>query len=178
MRIQSNYAVWRTQIRPNKRGRVHPFGWISYNGESVAYKGAAGDLRTLQVYSPAAIPTYTRARRTTSPSSTSERDSDGNLTVTASDPVHFLRTRVDDPPARHRGHWAAYHAHDAVPALRDGAGLQRQRAAPAPARGVEREISAMVREHFEQQRAAAGEAAGQEAAEGDKETALEGVELA
>jgi hypothetical protein len=176
MRIQSNYAVWRTQIRPNKRGRVHPFGWISYNGESVAYKGAAGDLRTLQVYSPAAIPDlYTSETDNIAIIDQRQRDSDGNLTVTASEPADFLRTWLTTPLpdivdigqlimrmmlARRCEMVLGFNA----------SGLHlHQRAA------WEREISAMVREHFEQQRAAAVEPAGEEAGEGDEETALEGV---
>ena len=176
MRIQSNHAVWRTQMRPNKHGRVHPFGWISYTGESVAYKGAAGDLRTLQIYSPAAIPDlYTSETDNIAIIDQRQRDSDGNLTVAASDPIDFLRTWLTTPlpdivdigqlimrmmQARRCEMVLGFNA--------SGLHLHQRMA-------WEREISAMVREYFEQQHAAAGEAAGEEGGETGEEIVAEGV---
>lgn len=166
MRIQSNHAVWRTQMRPNKHGRVHPFGWITYNGESVATKGAAGDLRTMQIYSPAAIPDlYTSETDNIVIVDQRSRDADGELTMTAPDPAGFLRTWLTTP----------------LPDVVDiGQLILRMMMARRceivlgfNASGLhlnlrsawEREISTMVREHFEAQRVAADAAETGEALE-------------
>jgi hypothetical protein len=174
MRIQSNHAVWRTQMRPNKHGRVHPFGWISYNGEGVAYKGAAGDLRTMQIYTPAAIPDlYTSETDNIVIVDQRSRDADGQLTVTAPDPADFLRT------------WLTTPLPDVVDIgqlmLRMMQARRCEMVFGFNASGLhlhlraawEREISTMVREYFETQRAAAELAA--EDGEALEEPAVEGV---
>ena len=174
MRIQSNHAVWRTQMRPNKHGRVHPFGWISYNGEGVAYKGAAGDLRTMQIYTPAAIPDlYTSETDNIVIVDQRSRDADGRLTVTAPDPADFLRT------------WLTTPLPDVVDVgqlmLRMMQARRCEMVLGFNASGLhlhlrsawEREISTMVREYFEAQRAAAEMAAADEEALG--EPTAEGV---
>ena len=166
MRIQSNHAVWRTQVRPNKHGRVHPFGWITYNGESVAYKGAAGELRTLQIYSPAAIPDlYTSETDNIAIVDQRQRDGEGNLSVRAPEPGEFLRTWLTTPLpdvvdvgqlmvrmmlARRCEVVLGFNA--------SGLHLHQRMA-------WEREISTMVREYFEGQRAA--EAAAESEAKGE-----------
>jgi hypothetical protein len=176
MRIQSNHAVWRTQVRPNKHGRVHPFGWVTYSGESVAYKGAAGDLRTLQIYSPAAIPDlYTSETDNIAIVDQRQRDGDGNLTVAAPEPADFLRTWLTTPlpdivdigqlilrmmMARRCEIVLGFNA----------SGLHLYQ------RGAwEREISAMVREYFEERRAAEAASEAAETGKAEDEPAGEGV---